>query len=236
MSRILVALLLAALVTTALPPAAVAEQPGWVVEEPVAADAPPGRRLAVILSGDGGWADLDRDLAAIIVARGIPVLGVNALKYFWTRRTPEEAAADLAVALGDAMARWGRDEVILIGFSFGASVLPAIANRLPPEVRAKVATVALLTSYTWANWEIHVGGWFRDDPDDHATDVEPEARRLGLPLLCVYGVEEAAKSICPRLADMATVVEKPGGHHFDYDYDALAELVLEHAAAHGAPR
>jgi len=44
--------------------------------------------LAVMLSGDGGWAGLDRAVAKVLVARGVPVVGVNSLQYFWNPRTP----------------------------------------------------------------------------------------------------------------------------------------------------
>lgn len=229
--RMLLSLLLTVVAALTLAPATARadDPPGWVVEEPAAADGPQARRLAVIVSGDGGWADLDRDLAELLQARGVAVVGIDALHYFWTRRTPDQAAADIAAVVDSAMTRWGRDEVILIGFSFGASVLPAIANRLPPDLKGKVVSAALLTSYTWANWEIHVGGWFRDEPDDHATDVLPEARALPMPLLCIYGTDETAKSVCPLLADVATVESRPGGHHFDKNYPALADSILRHA-------
>ena len=42
--------------------------------------------LAVILSGDGGWASIDRDLGNTFVDRGLAVVGLNSLRYFWTPR------------------------------------------------------------------------------------------------------------------------------------------------------
>ncbi|MFD0388267.1 AcvB/VirJ family lysyl-phosphatidylglycerol hydrolase [Tistrella bauzanensis] len=45
-------------------------------------------------------------------------------------------------------------------------------------------------------------------------------------MLCVYGLDEADISACPRIGDRATVLGIPGGHHFDGDYDRLADLVL----------
>jgi len=52
----------------------------------------PGRHLAVILSGDGGWAGLDREVAGALAEKGVPVVGWNSLQYYWTPRTPEGAA------------------------------------------------------------------------------------------------------------------------------------------------
>ncbi|MEN2987874.1 AcvB/VirJ family lysyl-phosphatidylglycerol hydrolase [Tistrella sp. BH-R2-4] len=186
-----------------------------------------GRDLAVIISGDGGWADLDRDMGARLQARGVAVLGVDALHYFWTRRSAADAARDLAGPIADRMARWHRDRLVLIGFSFGAAVLPAIAADLPPALLDRAVLGVMLTSNTWANWEIHPTNWLHDTPEDGATDVVAAARALARPpLLCVYGLDEANISACPRIGDRATVLGIPGGHHFDGDYDRLADLVL----------
>lgn len=61
----------------------------------LAAQGKPRDLLAVILSGDGGWAEIDRELASRLAAAGIEVAGLNSLRYFWTPRNPETAAADL---------------------------------------------------------------------------------------------------------------------------------------------
>ena len=41
--------------------------------------------FALLLTGDGGWAGLDQELAARLAASGVPTVGLNSLKYFWTR-------------------------------------------------------------------------------------------------------------------------------------------------------
>jgi type IV secretory pathway VirJ component len=46
-------------------------------------------------------------------------------------------------------------------------------------------------------------------------------------LLCLYG-EEETDSACPLLAGTAaTVIRTAGGHHFDGNYDALAQHLLD---------
>ena len=49
-----------------------------------------GKTLAVIISGDGGWAGIDKDVAGALAAKGIPVVGWNSLQYFWTARKPDD--------------------------------------------------------------------------------------------------------------------------------------------------
>src|SRR6185369_13257499 len=52
--------------------------------------------MAVLISGDGGWAELDKRVAEGLAGAGVPTVGLNSLRYFWTPRTPESAASDLA--------------------------------------------------------------------------------------------------------------------------------------------
>jgi type IV secretory pathway VirJ component len=54
-----------------------------------------GDAFAVVLSGDGGWAGIDKALAASLAASGVAVIGVDSLRYFWTPRTPEQTAHDV---------------------------------------------------------------------------------------------------------------------------------------------
>jgi type IV secretory pathway VirJ component len=42
----------------------------------------------VLISGDGGWASIDKGIAKALVARGVPVAGLDSLRYFWSERTP----------------------------------------------------------------------------------------------------------------------------------------------------
>jgi type IV secretory pathway VirJ component len=91
-----------------------------------------------------------------------------------------------------------------------------------------VGLVALLGPTARAHLAFHWLDWVRDADDPSALEVGPEVEKLrGLRLLCVQGADEPG-SLCPRLpAGLASVVELPGGHHFDRDYAALAQLVLD---------
>ena len=57
-------------------------------------------RIAIILTGDGGWAGLDIAVADQLAKRGIAVVGLNTLKFFWQTRKPEEAADALTRIIG----------------------------------------------------------------------------------------------------------------------------------------
>ncbi len=192
----------------------------------VPARGTPTATLAVVLSGDGGWASLDREVGDALAAAGVGVVGWNSLSYYWTARTPDGAAADLARVLRHYRDAWRPTRVILIGYSRGADVLPFLASRLPPDLRALVALVALLGPGRTTDFEFHVTDWIGgDDPD--ARPVRPEVEKLGgLRVLCVQGDAEN-DSLCPDLdARRAARMVLPGGHHFGGDYGVIAARIL----------
>ncbi len=198
--------------------------------------AQPGPLLAVIYSGDGGWRDIDKQIGEVLAAGGTPVVGVDSLRYFWRRRTPDEVARDLAAIVRHYTQAWGARRVVLVGYSFGAGILPFAWNRLPDAEQARVVQVSLLGLAPRAAFEFHVSGWLGAGSSEDPL-VLPELRRLPSDLLqCFYG-EEEAETLCraPELAG-AEVIGTRGGHHFDGDYAALARRIAQGAARRLAER
>lgn len=190
----------------------------------------PGALMAVIYSGDGGWRDIDKQIGEVLAAEGVPVVGVDSLRYFWRARTPDEVAADLARILAAYSAHWQRPRVLLIGYSFGAGILPFAYNRLPADDRARIVQLSLLGVEPRAAFEFSVGGWLGDEPPPGTPEVLPELRRIPAAIVqCVMG-EEEPHSLCrdPALAG-AEIIRTSGGHHFDGDYQALARRLLDGA-------
>lgn len=214
-------------VSLGAPPAQLADLP--IVEVPATAaagsDAGNARRFAVLLSGDGGWAGIDKSIAAALAKQGVPVAGFDSLRYFWSARTPEGLAADLDRLIRYYAARWQRSEVLLIGYSQGADVLPFAINRLPARTRASVQLTALLGLGQKAAFEFHVTHWIGASGD---RPIAPEAQKLSAAgTLCIHGSDER-DSLCPQLAPKhVRSLALPGGHHFGGDYDALAGRILE---------
>jgi type IV secretory pathway VirJ component len=178
--------------------------------------------IAVILTGDGGWADLDKSLSAELAKRGLPSVGWNSLRYYWTPRTPEAAAVDLGRIIKHYLAAWRASRVILIGYSFGADVLPFLVNRLPDELGAALRSVVLLGPSESATFEFHIADWVRSRSTDFRT--APEVERLKVPVTCVQGADET-DSAC-RLFKRARVVQVGRGHHFSGDYARIADVVV----------
>jgi type IV secretory pathway VirJ component len=128
------------------------------------------------------------------------------------------------------MAAWGKRRVLLVGYSRGAEVLPFMANRLPADLRARVALIALLGPSPSVEFEFHVGDWLGGGAARDELPVRPEIEKLtGTPILCVYG-EAERDSLCPNLpATLANTVQMKGGHHFGGGYATIAETILRDA-------
>lgn len=211
-------------------------QPVEHATEPSLADLPlielptegSGNVLAVIVSGDGGWASLDRDVGNDLVRRGVPVVGLNSLRYFWSPRTPDEASKDLDRIVSHYLSAWKKETVVLIGYSSGADVLPFMVNRLPPATRLWVKGLVLLGPSSRAQFEFHVTDWFGLGAAEHGTPVLPELDAVsGIRVLCLAGTDER-DSLCRSVDRTKIHVELlPGGHHFSGDYERVGRFIAE---------
>ncbi|SEA69797.1 AcvB/VirJ family lysyl-phosphatidylglycerol hydrolase [Rubrimonas cliftonensis] len=184
------------------------------------AGAPQSDAMAVFLSGDGGWAAMDVEVAERLAAAGVPVAGVSTLRYLWREKRPERIAADVARILDHYAAVFGARRALLIGFSLGANVTPFYARHLPPRWRDRVAGLGLIAPEPRTGFEFHVGGWlgFAGDEADVGAAIDATPFRLA----CLHGAEET-QSPCPGRPG-ARVFD--GGHHLGKDYDGVAQALL----------
>ena len=187
-----------------------------------------GAEFALLLTGDGGWAGLDQELAARLAASGVPTVGLNSLKYFWTQRTPDETARDVARVLRHYLAAWNRQRVLLIGYSFGADVLPFVVNRLPPDLRARIASVSLLGIDSHASFEVRIADWVGGDNGGPPTRPELAADR---PRTGAVHLRRGRSGLdLPGTARGGIAREQVGkGHHFSGEYATLADRILAFA-------
>ncbi|WP_377288910.1 virulence factor family protein [Rhizobium sp. SG2393] len=183
--------------------------------------------MAIIYSGDGGWRDLDREVGGALQDRGIPVVGVDSLRYFWSERKPQETADDLTRIIDTYRKHWRVKNVLLIGYSFGADVLPATYNLLPADDKAHVVQLSLLAFSKEVDYVISVEGWLGVAGEgkggnslDDIAKIDPKR------IQCIYGTDEDDDP-CPTLKDKGIeTLGIEGGHHFDEDYEALADKIV----------
>jgi type IV secretory pathway VirJ component len=192
----------------------------------VPASGPPRDVMALHITGDGGWGITDRGLSETLAEKGVPVVGLNSLRYFWKARTPDGAAADVEKILRYYLTTWGKTRAVLIGYSFGADVLPFLVSRLPADMRSRVALVCLFGPGERADFQFHLGSWLGRTTSD-SLPVRPELAKLGdVKILCFYGRKDK-QSICADLPPgSVTAIEQEGGHLIWGRFAGIAEEIL----------
>ena len=205
---------------------------GSIAEAPPAAPTPLGdlglplevlwpespRAVVIFLSGDGGWAELDASVARGLRERGIAVVGWNALRYFWSEKTPEIVARDLE----RIRAALPRDlPVFAGGYSFGAEVVPVVAKRLA----GGIAGLVLVAPSRYATFEVSPLDWVRSPGATDHPVVDAIAATAPLRVLCLAPSEDGETG-CPKPGGAGYERgELPGGHHFGGAYDELASRI-----------
>jgi len=184
--------------------------------------------VLIFVSGDGGWMELDQELASRLHDAGVAVIGWSALRYFWEPKSPEDFGADLARVV-QALPQEMR--IFAGGYSFGAEVVPVTLGREVSDAStplSRIQGMVLLAPGPYASFEVSPLDWiFRsttptDYPVRGALGTKP-----GIPALCVEP-SASRDSGCPEepLPGVRRL-RLPGSHHFGGDYRALSERILE---------
>jgi type IV secretory pathway VirJ component len=184
--------------------------------------------MAILLTGDGGWAEIDKELAKILAAQGIPVVGFDSLSYFWKARTPVATSQDIERVITQYLEKWNKKQVILIGYSFGADVLPFIANNLSAEAQQKISLIALLGMGKTAAFEFRLSSWMNADKNPDRLPLLPEIEKMKWAnSVCIYGVADSAANCLPTEALGVKAISMSGDHHFDEKYEELVKHIIE---------
>lgn len=190
----------------------------------------PPKVLAVFYSGDGGWRDIDKSISEVLNQRDVAVIGVDSLRYFWRSQTPYAIAKDLDRIVAFYQAHWQVKRVALLGYSMGSGVIPFAWQKLASRTKTDTNLIVLLGLDQQSSFQISVSGLLDIAPSSADVDVAPALGSLPKPkVLCFYGTEERISKQTACLAAQlagATLVERPGGHHFDGNYEAIATIIL----------
>jgi type IV secretory pathway VirJ component len=183
--------------------------------------------FAVIISGDGGWAGIDKAVAEALAKKGIGVVGWNSLQYFWKERSPETASNDLFRTINHYKNLWKKDTVICIGYSFGADVLPFMVTRLPQTEFEAIPLLAFLSISKTADFQFHLSDWIGGYPSKTSMPVIPELEKMKEKrMLFFFGSEEKEEIAGISTSPVGKTVSLPGGHHFGGQYDAIVDSII----------
>ncbi len=184
-------------------------------------NAGPSKReeMVFMISGDGGWTDFDQRLAAEFAAKGYPVAGLDAQKYFWKAKTPAETAAAIEEAVKHYQGYFGKKKFLLCGYSFGACVAPFVVSQFKTPIRASLSGLFLLSPDENADFEIHIADMLSLGKKSGPLNVIKELSILKeVRSLCVFGAEEDKDLTLKFVNSHVKVKTIPGGHHYKNDF------------------
>ncbi|MEI8027231.1 MAG: AcvB/VirJ family lysyl-phosphatidylglycerol hydrolase [Pseudomonadota bacterium] len=184
------------------------------------------RPFAFLVSGDGGWTSMNQDLASALAENGVSVIGLDSLRYFWKARSPNEFSEDLAKILTYYQTLWQREQFLLLGYSFGADVLPAAAARLPPALSRATRAISLISPSEFASFEIKALEWLdlivnRFHPVKNELVHVDESK-----LVCFFGNKDLT-ALCPLLKQPARIIKFDEGHRMNDHAKDIAEIIIQ---------
>lgn len=183
--------------------------------------------LMLFISGDGGWTSFDEGVTEKLSEKGIPVIGLDAQKYFWQARTPEETAAEITKVLQYYLSVWNKKSLVLCGYSFGADIIPYLLTRMPPNLNQMLKSAVMMSPDPSADFEIHISDMLSFGSNDENYDVLAELKKSAAKqVVCIFGEEENSDD--PKLfkAAGASIKLLPGTHHYEDDYIAIAQEII----------
>lgn len=183
------------------------------------------KALVFYVSGDGGFNKFSMSFMQTLNSLGYAVMGLNAKDYFWTRRTPQEAAGAIETAINQSNKLWKKKNIILIGYSFGADVVPFLQTHFSASMAGKVTHLILLSPSSRTDFEIHVLqmlGWGRDSGES----VPGEINKISQPVSIIIGDDESGFPVEQLAAKHRKIIKMPGGHHYDGDVAALCRQIV----------
>ena len=184
--------------------------------------------LIFYLSGDGGLNKFSTALCETLNKKGYDVVALNSKSYFWDRKTPEQTATDINNYLIKKLAFRKNQQVVLVGYSFGADVVPFILNRLPKDIHDKILISYLMASSGNTDFEIHWSDIFGGNTK-RSMDVATELNKLANDKIVIITANDdkhlAANEITLKRYTHEIL---PGGHHFDGDTDEIVKVILNH--------
>lgn len=184
--------------------------------------------FVLYISGDGGFNNFSTGLCTAISKAGFSITAINAKSYFWSKKTPEQAANDIGDYLEKKLKERKNKQIVLAGYSFGADVIPFIANKLPDSLKKNLLAVVLLSPSSSTDFEIHwtdILGWNKK----RNMDVVAGINKMNVPkTVTIFGSDEddfPVKDI--KLVNYNNEI-LPGGHHLDGDTGKVAGVMVKY--------
>ncbi|MCX6252120.1 MAG: alpha/beta fold hydrolase [Bacteroidetes bacterium] len=184
--------------------------------------------FVLVVSGDGGWNVWEELLSKELVKRGVPVAGLDARKYLWSRKKPEEVTTDVTGIIKYYLKAWNKKSFILLGYSFGADIVPFIASRLQEPEKGQLSKLVLISPDSRGDFEIHLAAMLNFNWNDAPYDVAGELKKIkDIKIRCIFGEGEEVSRISAFRLPGVEVATLPGKHHFRFDFKPVVDQILK---------
>jgi len=192
----------------------------------VTAVADSSKPFILYITGDGGWNDFSRSLSQEFAKKGYPVVALNAKKYFWDKKTAQQTATDVTRLITAYQRFWKKRKVILLGYSFGADVMPFVYNNLGKDLASQVININLLSPSAKTDFEIHIMVMLGGSSGDESVTAAIN-KISGKPISLIFGENEDEFPIKELTIKNYVSVKLTGGHHYDGDEANVVNAVLK---------
>lgn len=184
--------------------------------------------IVFFISGDGGWTNFDQSISTTLAQNGFPVLGLDAQKYFWNKKSPQEASIAIAKLIRQYLTLWGRTKFVLTGYSFGADVAPFIADEFPEDLKKLFVQLFILSPDEKTDFEIHLTDMLGWGSQRVSHLVPPALRKLNqFSPVCLFGKKEPKELLIKFGETGSKIITLPGDHHYDNHPEMAAQAIVE---------
>jgi type IV secretory pathway VirJ component len=183
--------------------------------------------LAIFISGDGGWTSFDQSVCEKFAEKGIPVVGLDAQKYFWDEKQPRQVSEEITPAIQHYMKLWNKKSFVLLGYSFGACVAPFIASNFAEPMKETLKGVYCFSPDLTGDFEIHLTDMLHMRTKDKYDVVREMKQIKAMNPVCIFGDDEdddIKKSFSTNEIRIETL---PGNHHYNNDYSSITAIILK---------
>ena len=187
----------------------------------------PAKPLVFYITGDGGWNKFSKALTQELLDEGFPVVSLDASKYFWSKKTASESATVVASAINHFSELWKRNQVIFLGYSFGADVMPFIYNEAQKNLKTKVRGICLLSPSTRTDFEVHVMEMLGAKSSRGESVVKAINNVNAQMILLVFGDDEKDFPVQELTVKNCKTVVLPGGHHYDHATKEVSKIIIQ---------
>lgn len=177
----------------------------------------------ILFTGNGGWKDLVQSVTRYLNSKNVSVLAINTQKYLWSEKEPVQIARDIEFLIDSYLDKWGQKNVVLMGYSMGAEVLPFAVNCMDDKYIRELSDLILIGPWQKATFEVKLKDYLYED--NKGNDIYEELLKMKTKKAYII-CDDNEFSICQK--NLEGVIDHDflgGGHHFGEDYVTLSRLI-----------